>query len=252
MAGKLDSWGVIGTIHPSGLVQVIDSNCGASYLVDTGSTYSILPYKSHLPPTGPLLKATNGQKIPCWGKRKYTITFGGCRYTWYFLLAAVDFNIIGVDFLQHFKLSVDVAARHLWTTSTTTVATAIATATPSSSSSSSAAPQVVPAPGPATVAGVKAPSGSPATSQAAGSTTGATLQRDLHLQEEALLADFEDVLNTDGRLPPSTHRVEHHIVTSGCPVTTRFWRLDNIKLAAAKAEFLQLEKEGIVRRCNSD
>ena len=160
MAGKLDSWGVIGAIHPGGLVHVVDSNSGASYLVDTGSTYSILPYKSHLPPTGPLLKAANGQKIPCWGKRRYTITFGGRCYTWYFLLAAVDFNIIGVDFLQHFKLSVDVAAKQLRTTSTaTTVAAATSTATPSSSSSSSAAPQAVPASGPAMVGGVKAPSG---------------------------------------------------------------------------------------------
>ena len=63
MAGKLDSWGVIGAIHPGGLVHVVDSNSGASYLVDTGSTYSILPYKSHLQPTGPLLKAANGRKF---------------------------------------------------------------------------------------------------------------------------------------------------------------------------------------------
>ena len=50
----------------------------------------------------------------------------------------------------------------------------------------------------------------------------------------------------------STHGVEHHIVTSGRPVTSKFRRLDNIKLAAAKAEFLQLEKEGIVRRSSSE
>ena len=173
------------------------------------------------------------QKIPCWGKRRYTITFGGRRYTWYFLLAAVDFNIIGVDFLHHFKLSVDVVSKQLRTTSTaTTVTAATSTATPSSPSSSSAASQAVPVSGPATVAGEKAPSGSPATSQKAGSTAGATLQRDLQLQEEALLVDFADVLNADGRLPPSTHGVEHHIVTSGRPVTSKFWRLDNIKLAA--------------------
>jgi hypothetical protein len=45
--------------------------------------------------------------------------------------------------------------------------------------------------------------------------------------------------------------VEHHIVTRGPPVTARFRRLDVEKLAAAKAEFLQLEKEGIVRRSDS-
>ena len=64
--------------------------------------------------------------------------------------------------------------------------------------------------------------------------------------------DFADVLNADGCLPPSAHGVEHLIVTSGLPVTAKFWRLDNTKLAAAKAEFLQLEKEEIVQRSNSD
>ena len=59
--------------------------------------------------------------------------------------------------------------------------------------------------------------------------------------------DFADILNSDGCLPPSTHGVEHHIISSGRPVTAKFWRLDNAKLAAAKVEFQQLEKEGIVR-----
>ena len=36
--------------------------------------------------------------------------FNGCRFSWYFLMAAVDFHIIGVDFLKHFKLQVDVTA----------------------------------------------------------------------------------------------------------------------------------------------
>ena len=73
---------------------------------------------------------------------------------------------------------------------------------------------------------------------------------DSHVKD--ILADFADVLNEEGRLPPSTHGVEHHIVTSGRPVTAKFRRLDNVKLAAAKAEFQLLEKERIVRRSNSD
>ena len=36
--------------------------------------------------------------------------FGGHHYTWDFLLADVQFYIIGVDFLKHFKLVEDVAA----------------------------------------------------------------------------------------------------------------------------------------------
>ena len=49
-----------------------------------------------------------------------------------------------------------------------------------------------------------------------------------------------------------THGVEHHIVTSGRPITAKFRRLDNNKLAAAREEFQRLEKEGIIHRSNSD
>ena len=81
LAGKLVRWGVIGAIHPGNLVHVKDDISGASFLVDTGSSYSILPFSSPLPPTGPLLKSAGGQKIPCWGRRRLTISLGGRRYT---------------------------------------------------------------------------------------------------------------------------------------------------------------------------
>ena len=100
LAGKLASWGVIGAIHPGKLVHVKDDISGASFLVDTGSSFSILPYSSSLPPTGPLLKSAGGQRIPCWGRRRLTVSFNGRRYSWNFLLAAVEFRILGVDFLQ--------------------------------------------------------------------------------------------------------------------------------------------------------
>ena len=220
LAGKLASWGVIGAIHPGKLVHVKDDISGASFLVDTGSSFSILPYSSSLPPTGPLLKSAGGQRIPCWGRRRLTVSFNGRRYSWNFLLAAVDFRILGVDFLQKFQLLVDTAACCL---------------RGSPSPSTSTTPLVL---GPATAASVHTP------------TAGAAPQ--LAKSEHLLLAEFSSVLNAEGCLPPSTHGVEHHIVTSGRPVTAKFRRLDSTKLAAAKEEFSRLEKEGIVRRSNSD
>ena len=199
LAGKLIGWGVIGAIHPGKLVHVVDNNSGHSFLVDTGSSYSILPHSSTLPPTGPLLKAANGQHIPCWGRRQQSISFGGHSYSWSFLLAAVDFNILGVDFLHHFQLSVNVAEKRLQPQPVST-----ATATVNS----------IPAQLPSS------PSAGPALH--------------LDLQEEALLHDFAGVLNAEGRLPPSTHGVEHHIVTKGRPVTAKFRRLDNTKLAGGE------------------
>ncbi len=64
-----------------------------------------------------------------------------------------------------------------------------------------------------------------------------------------LLANFPAVVNASKTLPrrPSGD-VEHHIVTKGPPRSCRFRRLDGEKLAAAREEFLRMEKEGIIRR----
>ena len=43
----------------------------------------------------------------------------------------------------------------------------------------------------------------------------------------------------------------HHIVTTGVPCSSRFRRLDEAKLAIAKADFLTMEAAGICRRSSS-
>ena len=52
------------------------------------------------------------------------------------------------------------------------------------------------------------------------------------------------MVNSSKQLPrkPSGD-VEHHIVTRGPPLACRFRRLDGEKLAAAKKEFLQVERD---------
>ncbi len=52
-------------------------------------------------------------------------------------------------------------------------------------------------------------------------------------------------------LPPFGTDVEHHIRTSGPPIASNFRQLNAEKLAVAKAEFLQLERDEIVRRSDS-
>jgi Reverse transcriptase (RNA-dependent DNA polymerase) len=49
----------------------------------------------------------------------------------------------------------------------------------------------------------------------------------------------------------ATHGVEHHLVTTGPPITSKFRRLDGVKLAAAKAEFEKMEQDGVIRRSTS-
>jgi hypothetical protein len=53
------------------------------------------------------------------------------------------------------------------------------------------------------------------------------------------------------RLQPVSHEVCHHIVTHGPPIASKFFKLDSEKLAAAKAEFKQLEKDNIIQRSTS-
>jgi cleavage and polyadenylation specificity factor subunit 1 len=77
---------------------------------------------------------------------------------------------------------------------------------------------------------------------AAGDATGAV---------RALLSQFPDVVNPSGRLPSTSHGVEHHLPTAGPPISSKFRRLDAVKLAAAKEEFAQLERDGIIRRSDS-
>jgi hypothetical protein len=67
----------------------------------------------------------------------------------------------------------------------------------------------------------------------------------------AVVDQFPEVVNVSQRLPETRHGVVHHLVTTGPPVSSKFRRLDSEKLAAAKAEFAQLERDGIIRRSSS-
>lgn len=66
-----------------------------------------------------------------------------------------------------------------------------------------------------------------------------------------LLSEFPEAAASGSYLPPAVHGVEHHLETTGPPVTAKFRRLDAEKLTAAKSIFADWEKAGIVRRSGS-
>ncbi len=66
-----------------------------------------------------------------------------------------------------------------------------------------------------------------------------------------LLGEFPLVVCASKRLPPVSLDVVHHIVTHGPPIASKFRKLDGEKLAAAKAEFKQLEEDDIIQRSTS-
>jgi Reverse transcriptase (RNA-dependent DNA polymerase) len=67
----------------------------------------------------------------------------------------------------------------------------------------------------------------------------------------ALLLQFPAVAQPFSVSTTPHHGVEHHIVTRGPLSTVKFRRLDPVRLAAAKAEFDQMLKAGVVRRSSS-
>jgi hypothetical protein len=101
--GKLAVQGRLNAVGPGALVHIQDQLSKRRFLVDTGASFSIFPHHSSAPASGPVLSGPSGKTIPCWGEKFLTLSFHGKTFTWTFLLAAVQFPILGVDFLRHYK-----------------------------------------------------------------------------------------------------------------------------------------------------
>ena len=67
----------------------------------------------------------------------------------------------------------------------------------------------------------------------------------------AILASFPEVLNVSKVLPPPKHHVQHFIEMEGRAEAAKYRRLDPLCLEAARAEFADMEKQGIIRRSKS-
>ncbi len=65
-----------------------------------------------------------------------------------------------------------------------------------------------------------------------------------------LLQHYQDIVNPSKVLEPHP-MVLHYLKTPGPPIAWPFWELDSEKLAAAKADFIKMKTEGIIRRYSS-
>ncbi len=260
--------GRINAVAPGRLVHIVDETSQRRFLVDTGAAYSIFPYSSPGKQSGPHLTGADGLHIPCWGERRLSLTFHGRFFVWPFLLAKVQFPIIGVDFLRHFKLLVDPAANRLVDTISTqllpTVSSVRSQPEPAETSAMAAATPVGrPATSQIHVTDpvLASQPGCSQSSQPARAVTAVAADqpparpRFIALPPGSLgsviLDEFPEVANASKVLPPSSHGVEHFISTKGPPIASKFRRLDAEKLQVSKAEFEQLEQEGIVQRSTS-
>ena len=86
------------------------------FLIDTGSIVSIIPSKNfrNLPEQDGTLLAANLSKIPTYGTQALKVDLGlGSKMSWEFIIADINQPIIGVDFLTHHSISVDVSNKQI-------------------------------------------------------------------------------------------------------------------------------------------
>ena len=100
--------------QPGALSYLVDQSSGLEYLVDTGSVYSFIPFKSKEKQPGPRLCTADRQPLACWGYETRTLRVGGRNFPWRFLRAAVAFPILGADFLAQNKIWWTAATGSWW------------------------------------------------------------------------------------------------------------------------------------------
>ncbi|CAH8536585.1 unnamed protein product [Dicrocoelium dendriticum] len=202
--------------HQSRLIRVRDLTSGTEFLVDTGAEVSVIPRSSDevVSPSPTKLRAANGTPIATFGEKLLTLNLGLRRtFRWPFIIAAVPFAIIGIDFLQRFDLIVDAKRKKL--IDSRTQLSVIGTS--------------------ANVAAITPIRVLPQASQPF---------LELFSKHPKLVRVLND-------LPPVTSNVMHYICTKGPPVSARPRRLAPDKLKAAKAEFEQMLELGIIRPSKS-
>ena len=91
---------------------------GKPIIVDTGSTFSLLPARSHeqkCPANNDLFKGAQGATIPVYGQRTIPVNIGtGRSFNHTFFVAGVQDPLLGMDFLLEHRLLVDPVNNRLW------------------------------------------------------------------------------------------------------------------------------------------
>ena len=199
--------------HPAQLL-VKDNHSGRTFLIDTGAQVSLLPPTAHArrhpSPTAPKLVAANGISIASYGTQQTHVQLGKRKFTVTFIIADVRRPILGADFLRRHKLLVDLCGQKLIDAHSFQSYACAAT-----SNNLCVSPV-------ATV--------------------------DSNHYKQCLLQQYPELLRPTFHAARPSHDVSHYITTDGPPVHCKTRRLPPDRLAIAKAEFLEMEKMGIVRK----
>ena len=199
------------------LLHVIDSRRNEKWLVDGGAIISIVPptpQQIRAGPSGDDLRAANGSRIKTYGSTDRTLSIGGKDFPFEFTVAAVAQRIIGADFLANFHL----APNHR----------------------------------DAELLSLKDFSKLPAQHAVGAKSMPINFVSQANDPCYKLLDSFPEILKPSFVISDPAHGVRHHIPTEGPPVQSRARRLDQEKLAMAKAELTKLEELGICYRGRSE
>ena len=212
LAGKLDSPVGVGAIRPGPLVFIEDQNSGERFLADTGAAYSILPGPASS--SGPAAKTVNGSRIATGGERRQTVAFRDSKGT----VHSFSFNFL-VAVVDGPILGNDFFRHYDFDVlpAAASIRRGDGVLFPGTLSLSLSHPVVAAIPG----------------------------------DIQPILCSFSEVCSLDKAMPAPAVGVQHFLHTTGPPVTSRFRRLDQDKLRAAKDIFSSWERDGVVRRSSS-
>ena len=202
--------------HPAQLL-VNDNHSGRTFLIDTGAQESLLPATAHArrhpSPTAPkLVAAITGVPLHHnYGTQQTHVQLGKRKFTVTFIIADVQRHILGVDFLRRHKLLVDLCGQKLIDAHSFQSYACAAT-----NNDLCVSPV-------ATV--------------------------DSNHYKQCLLQQHPELLRPTFHAARPSHdvHVSHYITTDGPPVHCKTRRLPPDWLAIAKAQFLEMEKMGIVK-----
>lgn len=221
--GKRDGQSVMATkdcrSSSPGRLFITDRGTLTQFLIDTGSDICVYPISAIREPrckTSYQLSAANGSAIDTYGYIQLNLNLGLRRnFVWRFVVADVTKAIIGVDFLSHYRLIVDVSQQKL-VDSLTNVST-VASLDLSNS----------------LVSSVKVATGGDG-------------------KYHRILAEYPEITRPAGTPGIVKHKITHHIrTTPGPPVSCSPRRLAPDKLKIAKQEFDAMLANGTARPSDS-
>ncbi|UYV74022.1 hypothetical protein LAZ67_11001862 [Cordylochernes scorpioides] len=193
---------------------VKDKETGLQFLIDSGADVSVIPpTDKDVPSNELLLYAANGSKIVTFGSKVIKIDLGLRRsFQWCFIIAKVNKGIIGADFLNNFKLILDISNKRL-------------------------------------IDGISNLSIRGDVMSIDSTSITSTINKNEKYYN--ILAQFPEITKPNFLINKVKHDVEHHIITKGQPVFSKSRPLDPMKLKLAKEEFQFMLNNDIIRRSSS-